>query len=323
MQKLFLFLIVLINISFGQNKINIAVIDLNGEGVSNSETRIISSRLRTDLFNTHKYTIVEREKMNEILGEQGFQLTGCTSNECVIEVGKLLGVRQIVAGDIGKIGNLFTITIRLIDVQTGKIIKIATEDCECKIETVLTTSVKNVSQILSGQEVISSTYISENKGANNNQIQTNGIHPWEKVGLKREEFMAYQRSGKSLDLWSKDFKNYKDDIKNPFSTAMKSAFIPGWGQLTMNRYRGYLYIAYDIFMISMNVYWNSHERSYARSLQLPIHLLVNRVISSIDAGITSIYYNREERSKFLYGISIDNNPKYRGISYSLCLSVPL
>ncbi|MCD4693727.1 MAG: hypothetical protein K8R79_12490, partial [Calditrichales bacterium] len=91
--------------------------------------------------------------MKEILGEQGFQLTGCTSNECVVEAGKVLGVSQIIAGNIGKIGSLYTISIRLIDVQTGKILKMANVDCECRIEKVLTTSVRNVVERLLGKKV--------------------------------------------------------------------------------------------------------------------------------------------------------------------------
>lgn len=75
----FLFLFVFANSVSAQKKIPIAVIDLNSEGITSSQSRIISSRLRLVLFNTNNYTIVEREKMKEILGEQGFQLTGCTS----------------------------------------------------------------------------------------------------------------------------------------------------------------------------------------------------------------------------------------------------
>ncbi len=154
MQKIFvsalLFIFFTTNI-FAQKKINIAVMDLTGEGISPSDTRIITSRLRTDLFNTKKFTVVERERMKDILDEQGFQLSGCTSNECAVEAGRLLGVKQIVSGVIGKLGSLFTITIRLIDIETGKIVETATEDCKCDIEEVLLTSVKNVAEKLAGE----------------------------------------------------------------------------------------------------------------------------------------------------------------------------
>ena len=43
--------------------------------------------------------------MEDILKEQGFQQTGCTSDECVVEVGKIIGVQQMVGGSISKVGN--------------------------------------------------------------------------------------------------------------------------------------------------------------------------------------------------------------------------
>lgn len=160
MQRILVLLLLVFSfykVTLAQNKITIAVMDLTGEGVSNSESRIITSRLRTNLVNTDKFTVVEREKMEEILEEQGIQLSGCTSNECVVEAGKLLGVRRIVAGEFGKIGSLFTISIRMIDVQTGRILRTATEDCECRIEDVLTISIDNVAKRLAGIETTNKT----------------------------------------------------------------------------------------------------------------------------------------------------------------------
>jgi len=91
--------------------------------------------------------------MDEILIEQGFQLSACTTNECVVEAGKLMGVEHMVAGNIAKIDNLFTIDIRLIDVETGKVLKTATEDCECALKDVLTNSLGNVARLLAGLKV--------------------------------------------------------------------------------------------------------------------------------------------------------------------------
>ena len=109
--------------SYPQEKASIAVLELEAGGISAYEAQVLSNRLRTELFKTDKFTVLERDKMDEILIEQGFQLSACTSNECAVEVGKLIGVEKMVAGNIAKIDNLFTIDIRLIDVETGKVLK--------------------------------------------------------------------------------------------------------------------------------------------------------------------------------------------------------
>ena len=108
-----------VGLVYGQEKKSIAVLELDAGGISTYEAQVLTNRLRTELFKTEKFNVLERDKMDEILIEQGFQLSACTTNECAVEVGKLTGVEQMVAGNVAKIDNLFTINIRLIDVETG------------------------------------------------------------------------------------------------------------------------------------------------------------------------------------------------------------
>jgi TolB-like protein len=131
---------------------NIAVIDLDPTGISNNEAQFLSDRLRTELFETGKFQVVEREKMNTILKEQGFQQSGCTSVECAIEIGQLLNVTVMVAGSIGKIEEIYSISIRMIDVETGAIIRTATRDYEGKLSEVLTDVIPEISVDLAESE---------------------------------------------------------------------------------------------------------------------------------------------------------------------------
>jgi len=134
-------------------RINIAVLDLDPTGVSAEESRFLSDRLRTELFETGEFQVVERGKMQEILNEQGFQNTGCTSVECAVEIGQLLNVNRIVAGALGKIEDIYSISLRMIDVQTGAIIKTATEDFEGKLSEVLTDVIPEVAGRLAEQKI--------------------------------------------------------------------------------------------------------------------------------------------------------------------------
>lgn len=148
-----LLILLLCTISYSQNKSSIAVLELEAGGISAYEAQVLSNRLRTELFKTDRFTVLERDKMDEILIEQGFQLSGCTTNDCVMEAGKLIGVENMVAGNIAKIDNFFTIDIRLIDVETGKVVKTATEDCECTLKDVITNSMRNVARTMAGLNV--------------------------------------------------------------------------------------------------------------------------------------------------------------------------
>jgi TolB-like protein len=129
-------------------KTNIAITELDAEGIDESSVRVISDRLRTELFKTGMFTVVERGQMEEILKEQGFQQSGCTSDACVVEVGQILGVKQMLAGSVGRIGGLFTLNIRMIDVATSSISHTVNVDCRCPIEDVLTKSTTDIARQL-------------------------------------------------------------------------------------------------------------------------------------------------------------------------------
>ncbi len=101
---------------------NVAVMNFDALGMAPAEAAALTERFRSELFLTKAYTVLERDRMEEILTEQGFQQTGCTSNECMVAIGQLLNVRQIFAGSVSQFGNLYTVMIRLVDIESGKIV---------------------------------------------------------------------------------------------------------------------------------------------------------------------------------------------------------
>ncbi len=129
-------------------KMSIGVIDLDVVGISKDYSSTLTNRLLTELFKTGKFNVLERKKIQEILKEQGFQLTGCTSSECLIQAGRLLNVQRIVGGSVSKISNYFSIELRLIDVESGEIISVANEDVQGDIGQVLMNGLKRATMKL-------------------------------------------------------------------------------------------------------------------------------------------------------------------------------
>ncbi|MBF0430681.1 MAG: hypothetical protein HQK83_05350 [Fibrobacteria bacterium] len=85
----------------------VAVMELKGTGIYQTEVTGISNRLRTELHKTEKFRVIERSEMDKIIEEQKLQLTGitsCNTNDCAIEVGQLLGAKFIIMGTINKVG---------------------------------------------------------------------------------------------------------------------------------------------------------------------------------------------------------------------------
>jgi len=103
----------------------VAVLDLIGNGVSNIEAELLTNRFSTTLAQTNKLQLVERKEMDNILEEQDFQNSGCTDASCAVEIGKMLNVKYMIGGSIGKLGSTYTIDIKMFSVESGKIAKAA------------------------------------------------------------------------------------------------------------------------------------------------------------------------------------------------------
>jgi len=100
----------------------IAVTEISAEGVSQSDATIVADWLRGALVSAGAYTVVERSAMQKVLTEQAFQQTGCTSQECAVKLGKVLNVQKIVVGSFGKFLDSYVLNVRMVDVESGKIV---------------------------------------------------------------------------------------------------------------------------------------------------------------------------------------------------------
>jgi len=131
-------------IEWDGDKKNIAILPLRANSLPEPEVKALSNRLSIELFNTGRYSILERSQMEAILKEQGFQQTGCTSAECAIEAGQLLNVEQMITGSVSRVGEIYSVEVRLIDVETGKILAVGVADIRGGIEEVLTSGMNKV-----------------------------------------------------------------------------------------------------------------------------------------------------------------------------------
>ena len=114
-------LVFAINI-FASEKISMAVYNFDVSQVQPETGSSVADFIQTALYRTGRFNIVERKSIEKILKEQAFQKTGCTSTDCAVEVGKILNVNNIITGSVAKTGQMYIISIRLVDVETSSII---------------------------------------------------------------------------------------------------------------------------------------------------------------------------------------------------------
>jgi len=127
-----------VNAQVAEGKQTVALLEFEGRGISQLEAKTLTDRLMSEMVNTDAVIMVERNQMDEILNEQGFQQSGCTSSECAAEVGALLGVQNMVSGSFGKLGNSYTIDAKMFSVETGATIRTVSKTYKGPVDNLLT-----------------------------------------------------------------------------------------------------------------------------------------------------------------------------------------
>ncbi len=239
MKRLWLILFVL---SFANSQNTIAVLDFKSNGISISEASSISEKLRTELFNNSDYRVVERDKLEAILEEKGLMQSGIVSDENIVNVGGLIGVDRIVVGTINKIGKLYSLSARIVKVETGEILESVSYEHSGNLSYLLKTGIRNVAFELLGQE--------------QQEILTLAIIPLKNKGKEEDAFYAY---GISADLIS-DISSSglirvssQQDIENIYTNSLSNDEL---AEKLNVRYisTGILWKIGELFQISLELY---------------------------------------------------------------------
>lgn len=79
-------------------------------------------------------------------------MTGCTSKECAVEAGQLLGVGKIIVGSVSIVGKTYLLSLSLVNVETGKVELVEDQECKCEVDDLIQLS-KQVAGKLMGTSV--------------------------------------------------------------------------------------------------------------------------------------------------------------------------
>ncbi|TFG81362.1 MAG: PEGA domain-containing protein, partial [Spirochaetales bacterium] len=100
--------------------------DSNDIGISGLE--ILGEMVRKEISLAPGFSLVERAGLGSVISEQELRLSDAFEGTGAIQVGQLLGADHVMVGRIGILGTLYIISLRLISVETGQVVRAVTEE---------------------------------------------------------------------------------------------------------------------------------------------------------------------------------------------------
>ncbi|MBN1646568.1 MAG: hypothetical protein JW874_00925 [Spirochaetales bacterium] len=98
----------------------IAVMDFTASGVSEQEMKMVISLISSTLYQSELFKVIDIGQRDTLLDELEFSLSGCTDEACALEVGQMLAAELLVVGQLGRLGQRYAITLKLMNVENGE-----------------------------------------------------------------------------------------------------------------------------------------------------------------------------------------------------------
>jgi len=126
---LIVLLVCVVSFAMSQNtgKPIITVLPFSTTKLSESESKLFIDFISNYVHKTEKFEVIDPTQRETILNEIQFSLSGCTTEDCQLEVGRMLSANQIIVGSVGSIGKIYILNMKIIEVETGKTLSTASE----------------------------------------------------------------------------------------------------------------------------------------------------------------------------------------------------
>ena len=130
-------------------KTRIAVLNLTMErGLDEGLVKLLNELLMTEFQRSGKYEVIGGSDIEGMLVlEQKKQMMNCTDASCLAEIGGALGVEKLVIGSIGKVGSLYLVNVKIIDIRNANVdarVSYQVEGIEDKLVRAITNSVNEL-----------------------------------------------------------------------------------------------------------------------------------------------------------------------------------
>jgi hypothetical protein len=128
-------------------KKRVAVLEINTNNVPASYGNIARNSFEVLLFNSDKFQLLDRERLQVVAAKMGILPDSQTSMDELLKLGKNLSADYLISGTIDKL-DTYKITVRVISVHSGEILTMNTQSFS-SIETfeatlnIITTKIKN------------------------------------------------------------------------------------------------------------------------------------------------------------------------------------
>lgn len=210
---LFMFLAIVCLFSFNvfaQDKSSIAVIEIESIDLQPTGLKILTDVVRNEVVNSRKYQVIDELQTRQVVKNKNFSVDQINNPKYIREIGMALGVKYLVTGRIGKLGNLYLVNLWMIDVESGGVVSNEIEEYTGNLEELRNPVRSCIQKLLKieGIELKKETYLSVNSNPEGAMVYINGYYegntPFKMNIKKAGEY--------SVKVWAPGYEEWKRNV---------------------------------------------------------------------------------------------------------------
>lgn len=151
-------LVAAVLIAGGPGKPPIAVMTLEGQGLSAEQISTLSEALTTELSSLDRYQVIStRDVLAMLENETNKQQLGCDDTSCFAELGGALGADFLLVPQVGRLDDSYVLNLKLIDVRQSQTLRRVSEHITGDLDDVLEAirfSVRAITDPSAGQGIV-------------------------------------------------------------------------------------------------------------------------------------------------------------------------
>jgi hypothetical protein len=104
-------------------KKTLAILELSTHGIATATAEEISDGIRAEMRHLSVYELIDPATIQSVLRDQNMgNSSECNQNSCALQIGQILGADRVAMGSISLIDGTYSVNIRTIEINTGRIV---------------------------------------------------------------------------------------------------------------------------------------------------------------------------------------------------------
>ncbi|MCK6548682.1 CsgG/HfaB family protein [Myxococcota bacterium] len=96
--------------------------ELGGDTTEHNLGRLVSELIAAELAQRPPFVVVERERLDQVMKEHRLADLGVVDEDTAAKFGRVLGAESLVSGTVAEAGPSYVVTVRQVDVESGKVL---------------------------------------------------------------------------------------------------------------------------------------------------------------------------------------------------------